>query len=150
MDVKKRRLEEAEILRNVLDSKVDFIRRDFLDDPPDEQFDLVLALNVIHHVREPFSALRTLAGLTRARLVLEFPTFGDFKFRRLTRLRRWRRYDRLPLIGVSSLDEDQTFVYTQEAIRRIVMDHAQLFARVDFIPSPFRGRLIALCDKEGA
>lgn len=132
----------------MLGSGVEFQKRDFLDDPIEESFDLVLALNVIHHVPEPFAALRTLAGLTRERLALEFPTLGDFKFRRSAGIRRASRYDRLPLIGVSSLEEaDQTFVYSREAIRRVLVEHQPLFAKVQFIRSPFRDRLIALCDK---
>lgn len=147
VDIKKRRLKQAKLLRDALGSSVELELRNFLEDPPRETFDLVLALNVIHHVPEPFSALRTLAGLTHGRLALEFPTFSDFKFRRNAGLRAPRRYNRLPLIGVSSLEEDQTFVYTEGAIRRVLMDHDRLFDEVRFVPSPFRGRVIALCDK---
>jgi len=42
---------------------------------------VVLALNVLRRVPEPVTALTRLSALARERLVLEFPTLEDRKFR---------------------------------------------------------------------
>ena len=98
---------------------------------------------------EPMRALRALAEMTRSRLVIEFPTFHDEKFRKNCGILFPWLYERLPLIGVSSMakETDQTFVFTPGAIRRILQDHRMLFRTVEFIASPMPGRKIAICTK---
>jgi len=59
---------------------------------------------------------------------------------------RWPgRYDDLPLIGVSSLakgDGPDVRLHAR-AMRRVLMDHDPLFARVEIVKSPMKGRMIA-------
>jgi SAM-dependent methyltransferase len=143
------RFAQANQLKDVLASRVEFVQKDVLADDVGGPFDLVLFLNVIHHLKEPMTSLRRLAAITRGRLVVEFPTFRDEKFMKSAGIRWPGRYDALPLIGVSSLAKgtDQTFVFTPEAIRRVLLDHERLFARVEIIPSPMKGRMIAVADK---
>lgn len=149
VELNERRHRQAMLLKEALSSQVEFRRADILSDGVSEQFDCVLLLNVIHHLSEPMRALRQVAALTRERLVLEFPTFHDEKFRRNVGVWFPWLYNRLPLIGVSSLekDTDQTFVFTPTAIRRVLQDHAQLFREVKFVRSPMAGRQIAICTK---
>lgn len=148
-ELKADRFRQAGLLRDALGSRVEFQQRDILAEPPAEPFDYVCFLNVIHHLPEPVSALRQLAALTRERLIVEFPTLADARFRRGSGLRFPWLFARLPLIGVSSMgpDIEQTFVFTPAAIRRILQDHRPLFAKVEFTPSPMPGRMIALCTK---
>jgi SAM-dependent methyltransferase len=143
------RFEQAKLLKDVLGSRVELAQKNVLVDDLGGPFDLVLFLNVIHHLPEPMGALRRLASVTRGRLVVEFPTFRDERFVKSAGLRFPGRYDKLPLIGVSSTAKGtgQTFVFTPEALRRVLTDHAQLFARVEFVESPMKGRMIALADK---
>lgn len=148
-ELKDDRFESANLLKRVLESRVEFIQRDLLAGEPEERFDLVLALNLIHHLPEPITALQRLVGLTREQLVLEFPTFADPKFRRSSGIRAWRLYDRRPLIGVSSKRVDQTFVFTRSAVRRILRDHCGV-KHVTFARSPMEGRTVAFCNKSAA
>ena len=143
------RFRQANLLKKILGSNVEFQQRDILGDELNEQFDVVLLLNVIHHLPEPMSALRKVASICRNRLVLEFPTFADQRFRRSAGIKFSWLYERLPLIGVSSMEPntDQTFVFTKGAIRRVLLDHRALFKRVEFIASPMPGRLLAICEK---
>lgn len=149
LELRDERFEQANLLKDVLGSRVEFAQKNVMTDDLGGPFDLVLLLNVIHHLTEPMSALRRLAEVTRGRLVVEFPTFRDEKFARSAGIRFPGRYDKLPLIGVSSLapGTDQTFVFTPEAIRRVLTDHAKLFAGVSFVASPMSGRMIAFADK---
>ena len=143
------RFRQAQLLKHILESNVELAQQDVVEQPPTESFDYVCLLNVIHHLREPVRVLRQLARLTREKLLIEFPTFEDPKFRKSVGLRFTRLYERLPLIGVSSLDQqtDQTFVFTAAAIRRILQNHEQLFTSIEFIQSPMPGRKIAICEK---
>lgn len=148
-DLKGDRLRAARRLKEILGSAVEIQERDVLQDPMGEQFDYVCFLNVIHHLPEPMSALSRLAAMTREHLVIEFPTFEDERFRRSSGIRFPWLFERLPLIGVSSMGKgiDQTFVFTASALRRILQDHRMLFSKVEIIRSPMAGRKIALCTK---
>jgi 2-polyprenyl-3-methyl-5-hydroxy-6-metoxy-1,4-benzoquinol methylase len=149
LELKDSRLRKAFLLKDILDSKVEFQQRDILCHPLKETFDYVLLLNVIHHLKTPQQFLRQLASITRERLIIEFPTFADPKFKKLIGSIFPFWYNRLPLIGVSSLSKaDQTFVFTPSAIKAILLEHEHLFSRVDIIKSPLRGRALAVCHKK--
>ena len=75
------RYHDALLLKEIKGSTVEFQQRDILVDPPSESFDLVLLLNVTHHLANPIQALHQLAAITREQLVIEFPTLDDRKFR---------------------------------------------------------------------
>jgi SAM-dependent methyltransferase len=143
------RFRDAILLKEIKRSNVEFIQRDIVLDPIEEQFDFVLLLNVLHHLYEPFRALRQLASITRERLVLEFPTTADQKFQASLDVELPPECESLPLIGVSSMQPGirETFVYTPAAIQRVLMDHERLFDSVEIVRSPMLGRAIALCHK---
>jgi SAM-dependent methyltransferase len=147
IDFDPERIREATLLKSVLDSSVEFAVGDVLKDPVGERFDLVLALNVIHHVTDPFSALETLASLTTWRLVIEFPTFAGQYWRKRWRL--WRLYNRAPLVGVRSVRSPTKFAFSRSAIERSLVDDDSrpFFSSVRFVDSPLPGRLIAICEK---
>jgi SAM-dependent methyltransferase len=151
VELKEQRFRDAVLLKDIKGSKVDFIQRDIVLDPLDECFDYVLLLNVIHHLKDPIRALRQLASITGERLIIEFPTFAEpkfrKKFRKTTNFRFAFLYNRLPLIGVNS-DAQWTFVFTPSAIKRILLDHERLFEKVDIVRSPMPGRAIAICYKK--
>ena len=146
------RFRQACLLKEIIGSRVEFLQHDILQHPLDEKFDYVCLLNVLHHLDEPIRAIHLLAPLAREMLVIEFPTIEDAKFRRTTRIRFPKYYNRLPLMGVSSkketskkMDSGQTFVFTPPALIRILQDHQPLFREVEIIDSPVVGRKIALC-----
>src|SRR5207248_10041577 len=137
--------------KQIVGSCVEFLQRDILQHPLGEKFDYVCLLNVLHHLDEPIRAIHLLAPLARELLVIEFPTLEDAKFRKTTRIRFPKHYNRLPLIGVSSkketskkIDGGQTFVFTPSALIRILQDHQPLLRQVHIIDSPVAGRKIAL------
>ena len=146
VEIRERRYQDATLLKAIKGSSVDFLCRDIFLDPLEERFDYILLLNVIHHLKEPFQAIRQLAQITRERLIIEFPNFADPKFKNTAGIEDDSLFNRLPLVGVSSMPEaDQTFVFTSEAIRRTLLDHEQLFTEVEILDSPIPGRQIAIC-----
>ena len=60
--------------------------------------DVVLMLNVIHHLKNPAYALRCAARLCQRVLIIEFPTLTDPKFN-ATVATLPPELNRLPLIG---------------------------------------------------
>ena len=67
-----------ELARKALDSKVEDLSIDVLDLSPERigEFDLVLILGVLYHMRHPLLALERVASVTKDQLVLE--THVDF------------------------------------------------------------------------
>ena len=148
------RFRQACLLKRIIGSQVEFEQRDILEQPLTEQFDYVCFLNVIHHLDEPMHAIHQLAAIARELFIIEFPTMKDAKFRKTARILFPGRYNRLPVIGVSSKrgtskkkEGGQTFVFSPAAILRIVQDHRALFRSVKMVDSPVAGRKIALCQK---
>lgn len=144
------RLRHARILREVYGGGPELADEDFEAVCARESFDDVLLLNVLHHLKEPVAALRTLARAAKRRLVVEFPTPADPKFSKGLLPGVAAALSRLPLIGVSSLAEnDQTFLFSRTALERVLCEHERLVSKITFLPSPKKekGRVIAICEK---
>jgi 2-polyprenyl-3-methyl-5-hydroxy-6-metoxy-1,4-benzoquinol methylase len=62
------------LVRDALDSSVDFRFAELFDLPPQElgRFDLVFFLAVFHHLRHPLATLDRVADLTRGTAIMEF------------------------------------------------------------------------------
>jgi 2-polyprenyl-3-methyl-5-hydroxy-6-metoxy-1,4-benzoquinol methylase len=148
-ELKQHRFVGANIIKNFRGSECNFLYEDILKREPKETFDIVFFLNVIHHLKDPISALHTLAALCNETLVIEFPTLMDNKFQ--STLENNAVPDaNLPLIGVSLLaEQDQTFLFNAPALQRLLIDNATTpFSKIKFYPSPMsQERLIAICDK---
>jgi SAM-dependent methyltransferase len=149
VEVREDRYQDAMLLKEIKGSNVEFLLRDIVIEPLDQLFDFVLLLNVVHHLKEPFRAIRQLASITREQFIIEFPTLADAKFRQFLGRRIPPELEDLPLVGASSLDKsiDQTFVFAPAAIRNVLLDHERLCQDVEIIPSPVSGRAIARCYK---
>lgn len=138
----------ANILKELLGMKAELRYQDIFKEPLHATFDVVLFLNVIHHLKEPVAALRQLAHMCSDTLIIEFPTLSDGKFQ--STLPNPAKLDSgLPLIGVSLLGaQDQTFLFSKAAIKRILLDHDRLFTQIDFHPSTMSAeRCVAICRK---
>lgn len=111
-------------------------------DSPANSFDVVLALNVIHHVFDPFAFLDRAAHLTSSHLVLEYPGVNDPKFRRT--VEEPSPASSLPFIGVSKPSEDQTYVFSPASFERYLIDYLGVFRHHEIIPSPIPERWISV------
>jgi len=108
-----------------------------------ESFDVVLALNVIHHVPDPFAFLDRAAHLTSSHLVLEYPGLDDPKFRTTVPGLPTASED-LPLIGVSLPKADQTYVFTPSSFERYLIDRLGVFTHHEVIESPITNRWLSV------
>lgn len=149
------------------------IREGLLEDAElDEKFDLVLFLNVLHHVRDPLAAMRKLASLCRGTVVVEFrqphdPQFVQECFHgplepdgpKPSFLRRLARRaalaieapivelvaSRLPIVGVGAVDYHRSYFFSRAAFRNAFLVHERLFESIEFRPSRTRGQTLAFC-----
>ena len=129
-----------------------------------EPFDLVLFMNVLHHVLDPIAAVANLARLSRGRVVIEFclpsdPALlnyldGDTESPSLyekLRARAWslalRALPRsLPLMAIGPRAYHRTFYFTPAAFRNLFVAQHRLFADVEFHPGVTAPqRVVALC-----
>ena len=157
-EIKSHRFAGANLLKDIKESSVEFLNYDILEKPLNKKFDVILLLNVIHHLEYPMYFLKILSELCTDRLIIEFPTTNDKIFNRksdnafkikISRLLerilgiKWsfpnkNDFSALPLIGVSLIKEKgQTFLFNKSALERILIENSKLFKRVEFFDSNF-------------
>ena len=147
-ELKRHRYVGANIVKQITGAKSEILYKNIFDTPSNEEYDIVLLLNVIHHLKEPIKALRMIASMCTEKLIIEFPTLSDSKFN--STLSTPTNFDSsLPIIGVSlQAEQDQTFLFSPQAIERILLDHDKLFSKIEFIESPMnKERCVAICHK---
>lgn len=119
------------------------------DHLPSEKFDVVLLLNVLHHLVDPVGSMRKLAGASREMLIAEFPPVDSpFIYRhtqsrlRATILERFFRS--LPLVGIGN-EPYSTFYFSSKAFENLFVSHLKLFSSVTFQRSFRSSRIVAVC-----
>lgn len=158
LEVDPERLEQARALAGFAGHAIEFRQFDIERDELDDRFDVVLLLNVLHHARRPIDMLMKVARYARQRLVLEVPSLLDGPMKKYLkrefglRTRHVRWLERLPLVGVGrngALDtrREQSFFFTPEAIRNVLLEHGRMFSRVDVAPSARRGRHVVVAHR---
>jgi 2-polyprenyl-3-methyl-5-hydroxy-6-metoxy-1,4-benzoquinol methylase len=166
------RFQIASTLATLWDGKID-IHQGLLEDVSlHEQFDVVLFLNVIHHVKDPVAVMKRLASLCRGTLIVEFRQPHDSQFvheclhpRRSfqarhslvgrvshrarmkieTRVMEWV-LRQLPIVGVGGVQYHRSYFFSRAAFRNMFQVHNQIFKSVEFRPSLTRGQCLAFCD----
>ena len=83
VDVDPRSVRKARTIADILGSKAEFRLLDIDREPIEEEFDVVLCLNVLHHLHNPIAALDTLVRAAREKLVIETATLGKHDRRKL-------------------------------------------------------------------
>jgi SAM-dependent methyltransferase len=131
---------------------------------PEERYDVVTIINVLHHVLDPLLVMRRVAQMAREKVIVEFCLADDPEYILLlhdhtdpsgrvpqlrARLRSFafRAVARgLPVMAVASREYDRTFYFSPEAFRNLFVVHHKLFAEVEFAPSPeARRHAVAVC-----
>ena len=137
------RLEKARALAAATGTDLTLHRTELEDFPsPAGAFDVVLALNLLHHVLDPFAVLDRAADLTSSHLVLEYPGLDDPKFRRT--FSGASPASTLPFIGVSTPIRDQTFVFSPVGLERYLVEHLRAFEHHELVRSPMAERWISV------
>jgi SAM-dependent methyltransferase len=128
----------------------------------DERFDVVLFLNVIHHVKDPIEVMTRLAAHTRETMIVEFclpddPQYLDELYRGRSTLGRTLSTgvraaamrllgDQLPLMAVGNREYHRIFYFSRQAFTNLFVVHLGLFSHVEFLPPlSKRRRAVAVC-----
>lgn len=161
----------AGTLARLWDGKVEVHGGRLEEVPLVEKFDVVLFLNVLHHVRDPLAVVRRLAAHCRGTLVIEFRQPHDPQCvrecfhphtsvgpRRSLPARLWYGAltavearvaewvaGRMPLVGVGAVEYHRTWFFSRAAFRNAFQAHNGLFESVEFRDSLTRGQALAFC-----
>jgi SAM-dependent methyltransferase len=132
---------------------------------PDERFDVVLFLAVLHHVLDPVEAVRRLVAVCRETLVVEFclpddPEYivhlYDPRIGAASRPAWWRArirsylmrplIGRLPLMAMGNMPYDRTYYFTPRAFDNLFRVHLGFFDAIRFAPTVTgQRRVVAHC-----
>jgi len=128
-----------------------------------ETFDVVLLLNVLHHLTDPVDAMRRLVSICRETIVVEFCLPDDPKYlvhlidpRPEPRRSAWWSArarslllrpiaSRLPLMAVGNRTYDRTLYFSPKAFDHLFRLHLGFFDEVEFAPSVSGWRRLARC-----
>jgi SAM-dependent methyltransferase len=127
-----------------------------------ERFDLVLFLNVLHHVLDPIEAISRLTRLCSDTLLVEFCLPWDYSYLKFIKGEDGRVHGRgwamarsilmrlacggLPIMAIGDREYHRTFYFSPEAFRNLFVLHHKFFESVSFAPSPSsRFRCVAIC-----
>ncbi len=144
---------KARLLSDCLGWKASFELLDFETEPIEDEFDYVLCLNLLHHLKNPISALEKLISVTREKMILEVAALGKHDRRKLKVSRLLGSLlNRSPLMfvnknGTSGSRKEQKFFITAPAMENLLLYQRKMFARVDILPSEHKDRYIAIAHK---
>jgi 2-polyprenyl-3-methyl-5-hydroxy-6-metoxy-1,4-benzoquinol methylase/predicted kinase len=152
-DIDPENVRKCRLLAECRGSAAEFIHFDIENEEIDGQFDYVLCLNVLHHLRNPIGVLEKLIRATRERLVLEIASFGpnDRKKNGVSMFAAaFLRH--LPVMYVAGranggTNSSQTFFITEAAIMTLLAGHRASFAKIEIIGTGHKGRYIAIGHK---
>ncbi len=154
IDVEPDVIRKNRLLADCLGLNVEFQVHDIEATLPDEQFDYVLCLNVLHHLVNPLSVLDNLVMVTCEYLILEMASLDAHD-------QRWLSVfpilgpvlTRLPLIYVNADTRGgrrklKKYFMTKSALRNILVYHRHAFGRVNIVRSEHKGRFIAIAERQ--
>ena len=125
------------------------------DRPITGPFDIVLCLDVLHHLRDPIGTLRYLALDTRGHLVIEAASPGKHATKKhaprlpvaALALKVLNRYPVAYVGPYTPSQLSQSYFFTASALRRILDSHMRLFQRIEGIPLQLKGRYLLRCTR---
>jgi SAM-dependent methyltransferase len=174
MELNLDRIRLAREIAGFLNLHPEYIHADVEDRPLGEKFDVVLCLNVLHHMRDAVGTLRYLALNTKERLVIEAASLGSHDCEKhglhepleqlepslMARFRLGHRAERqmpvgellnkYPVAYIGPCEPsglNQTYFFTSSGLKRILDGHMRLFQRIEETESEFKGRYLLNCTR---
>jgi 2-polyprenyl-3-methyl-5-hydroxy-6-metoxy-1,4-benzoquinol methylase len=120
-----------------------------------QPYDIVLLLNVLHHLFDPVGTLLRLAHVARDKLVLEVASINPRDARKLgVGFFARQMIRRLPILYVApgvpvakKRTLSQKYFFTPEAVRTILDRHTHLFYEVEIKRSSFKQRFVVVAKR---
>ena len=150
LEIDPMRIKEAQIIAEIKGLKPEYRLGDIESIDIEESFDIVLCLNLLHHLYNPLGVLHKIARITKQTLIIEFASFGKHDSEKLG-LSLWLRkalnnrsvilvQPGVPKIGQRI--ESQKYFFSEKALVNILKNHTKLFSEVEVFPSNFKNRKI--------
>jgi len=157
VDANENRLRQARLLADCMGRSIEYKSLNIEEEEITGQFDVVILLNVLHHLRNPIGVLDKIIPHVNERLILELAGPSSPKADKLLKkmwASWWLRYriNKLPLIIVGrdmtvNRKGEQKFFFSPVAIKHILMEQRSSFARLDILSSGFKNRYVAVAWK---
>jgi len=129
---------------------IEIIEGDFLETNFNEIFDVVLLLNVLHHILSPVSILKKVSKCANELVIVEFPTILD-SHTGLSIIKKVMYnlfFNSFPLIYLGNQKYHRLWYFSKLAFKNLVINQLSLFKHIEFVGSPRKkGRTIAFCWK---
>ena len=172
IEIDERRFQTAKRIAAFNGNSYDIVHASAEDYRPDQQFDIVLVLNVLHHIPDPLALMTSATRACKDTVIVEFPDFnhpkvifqtyrsplwrylGNSIFRwkgrnGFARLHSWVLKfvaGKLPLLMVGGREVKTTYYYSERAFYNAFVVHARLFSEVRFeTSSKDSSRRVAFC-----
>jgi 2-polyprenyl-3-methyl-5-hydroxy-6-metoxy-1,4-benzoquinol methylase len=150
VEINKDNVEISKKIISMWNRDIEIIEGDFLKTRLDQKFDIVLFLNVIHHVISPVEILKKISKCTNELMIVEFPTILD-KHTGLNGVQNiiYRLlFSKYPLAYIGSEQYHRAWYFSRSAFKNLLISQLSLFRRIEFVDSPRKkGRVIAFCWK---
>ena len=143
--------EYATVAKDIVDlwgRDITILCQDLYDIEKAIHYDIVLFLNVLHHIIDPVQAMKRLAGITSEILIVEFCTLIDRQTNMNLLLRTLYKtsFSKLPLIYIGPRKYHRTWYFSRNAFESLFVKQMDLFKKVEFSSSQRKkGRLVAYC-----
>ena len=174
LELNKERLRQATQIADFLQLKPKYLRLDVEGHPKLDKHDLVLCLNVLHHLKNPIGVLRYLALQTNDTLIIEAAQFGmreaaqfgihdikslikswstDLQIAQLSRILLrfiptvFKSTSSAFIAPYSPKSFLRTFFFSKTALETILSSHMKLFSSVEIKKSNFKNRYFVICRK---
>ena len=125
-----------------------YLRGDFEEwDFGSERFDVVMCLNVLHHMYDAIGAINKMKRLARRKIVIEFasPSLRDLLYRSLNPLAVLTNTLPAVILGNPRKNTDiasRSYLFTAKAMKVLFEKHTCSFEPLTIARSPFKGRLV--------
>lgn len=145
--------ENVKIARKIVElwnRNIEIQLKDFLDFNSSEKYDIVLFLNVLHHIVSPTLALKEISEIAKELAIVEFSTIFDRHtgFSKIQKFFLNFLFKKTPFAFVGSRRYHRIWYFSKASFINLVVNQLELFRKVEFIKSPRKkGRLIAFCWK---
>lgn len=143
--------EYAAIAKAIVDlwgRNITILCQDLYDIESSVQYDIVLFLNMLHHIINPVGAMKRLAQVTNELLIVEFSTLLDRQTNMSVLSRTLYKifFSRSPLAYIGSRRYHRTWYFSKDAFNSLFIKQMDLFRKVEFTSSlGKKGRLLAYC-----
>jgi len=140
----------AKRIAELWNRKIEIRNTDFMSIPDSQKYDVVLFLNVMHHMLSPVLVMKKLNSIAREIVIVEFPTLFDRHtgFSMVKKVLLKTLFDREPIMYMGDKRYHRTWYFSKDAFLNLFKKQLNLFKKIDFENSPRKkGRLIAYCWK---